>query len=465
MKKRGLLAGLFILFFAEAALLFMAAFQKMDFLQDSVAVNEVLQSVQAGWEKAESGEMEEGQGCVYGENGQAAALDYVVLGLSGKVLWRTKPGLSESINEAVLHRDTILDVEVDGVKSGKLIIYNGSGETFRAGRRNLIVLLAAAMVLQWSIFAGYFFYLEHTVVKPFQKLKGFAERIAGGNLDIPLKMDRKNRFGAFTEAFDLMRSELKRARLAEAKANAEKRELVAKLSHDIKTPVASIKAAAEVGAAVAACSLFGEGAVSGGEPAFDGGGGACSAVGSSHERLWKNYEQIIRKADQIDTLITGLFTAALEELRELPVSPAEFASSELSVILENADYLHRAEIPEIPDCLLLADKLRLQQVFDNLFANSYKYAGTDIEVTANVAAGQESRFLVVSVMDLGGGVGEEELPFLKEKFKRGKNAGEVPGAGLGLSISDYFMRKMGGELILENGEKGLKASVRISLGT
>ena len=48
-----------------------------------------------------------------------------------------------------------------------------------------------------------------------------------------------------------MRSELKKARLAEAKANESKKELVAKLSHDIKTPVASIKAVSEVGIALA----------------------------------------------------------------------------------------------------------------------------------------------------------------------------------------------------------------------
>ena len=81
-------------------------------------------------------------------------------------------------------------------------------------------------------------------------MKDFAERIADGNLDIPLKMDRQNLFGAFTESFDIMRTELKKSRIAEANANESKKELVAKLSHDIKTPIASIKAASEVGAAL-----------------------------------------------------------------------------------------------------------------------------------------------------------------------------------------------------------------------
>ena len=70
---------------------------------------------------------------------------------------------------------------------------------------------------------------------------------------------------------------------------------------------------------------------------------------------------------------------------------------------------------------------------------------------------------MVAIEDFGGGVSEEELPFLKEKFKRGENAGKVSGAGLGLYISDYFMKEMGGELEVANGKRGLRVSVRIRM--
>lgn len=260
-------------------------------------------------------------------------------------------------------------------------------------------------------------------------MKRFAERIAGGDLDIPLEMDRGNLFGAFTESFDLMRAELRKARLAEARASAGKRELVAKLSHDMKTPVASIKAAAEVGEAL-----------------------------SQDEKNRENYARIVRKADQISTLLTNLFSAALEELQELSVTPSDMKSGELRTLLANADYLRRAEIPAVPDCLLYADRLRLQQVFDNLFANSYKYADTEIKCAVWLAEG----CLAVSIEDRGGGADASELPFLKEKFRRGSNTGGIEGAGLGLYISDYCMKKMGGRLDIENGSAGLKVTVRIA---
>ena len=269
-----------------------------------------------------------------------------------------------------------------------------------------------------------------TIIRPFHKLKGFAERVASGNLDIPLEMDRRNLFGAFTESFDIMRSELKKARIAEAHANASKKELVAKLSHDIKTPVASIKAVSEVGLTV-----------------------------TGNERDKANYTQIIGKADQINTLVSNLFSATLEELQQLTVTPTNIESRKVKTMLENADYMHRAAIPDIPECLIFADGLRLQQVFDNIFANSYKYAKTDIIVTAQ----KTDKHLNISIEDFGGGVLPEELPTLKEKFKRGSNSANTEGAGLGLYISDYFMKEMQGELNIENGEHGLKVTVTLSL--
>ena len=134
-------------------------------------------------------------------------------------------------------------------------------------------------------------------------------------------------------------------------------------------------------------------------------------------------------------------------------------SKQVQTMLENADYLRRAVIPDVPECLVFADALRLQQVFDNIFANAYKYANTEIAV----AVGRTDGHMDITIEDFGGGVEAEELPVLKEKFKRGSNSANTEGAGLGLYISDYFMKEMRGELNIENGVDGLKVTVSILL--
>ncbi len=417
MRKRTFLASLLFLFITEVFALLLLAHQDIGFAQDAVSVNEAVHTVQMDWGRMES-------------HKNPTRLDYVVLDREGKVRFRSKPGLSESMNEAVIHRDTVLDIQVDGFLVGKMIVYNDSARQFWRWKQAVALVILACSFIQCGLCAGYYVYLHRAMIKPFRQLKGFAERVAGGNLDVPLEMDRHNLFGAFTESFDIMRSELKAARKAEAKANADKKELVAKLSHDIKTPVASIKAASEVGAAL-----------------------------TGNERQQDNYRQIIRKADQIDALVTNLFTAALEDLKQLPVTPEDINSQVIGALLKNADYLHRAAVPDMPACMVYADKLRLQQVFDNIFANSYKYAGTDIEIEAY----QDGSQLAIQIEDSGGGVSSEEILTVKEKFRRGSNVGKLEGAGLGLYISDYFMKEMHGGLAVENGRKGLRVTVMVLL--
>lgn len=417
MKKRLFLISFILVLIAEIIALIVFAVQTPDFSQDTVAVNRIVRSVANDFDAWEN-------------HKNSTELDYVVLDVDGKPVYRTKEGLSESLNTAIAHRDTVLDIEKNGERVGKVIIYNDGAKTLQAQKRTAITVLSVAIAVNGALCIGYAVYIHFTVIRPFNKLKGFAERVAGGNLDIPLEMDRQNLFGAFTESFDIMRSELKSARIAEAQAQQSKKELVAKLSHDIKTPVASIKAVSEVGLAVA-------------------------TIGKDRA----NYTQIIGKADQINTLVTNLFTATLEELQQLTVTPTHIESGRIKSMLENADYLHKAEIPDIPDCLVYADGLRLQQVFDNIFANSYKYAKTEITVTAE----NTDKYINIAVEDWGGGVPEEELPVIKEKFKRGSNSANTEGAGLGLYISDYFLKEMGGELKIENGDHGLKATVILRL--
>lgn len=417
MKFKAFLIVMIVIFLAEIFILVRFGSYGGDFLQNAVEVNEAVQSVRDDWGNIAA-------------HKNVTDLDYTVLDGGGKVIFRTGRGLSESVNEAVIHRDTILDIEINGDVLGKIIIYNDSPQTLWDGRKKSAAVLIFAAALQLVCFAVYSVYLYRRVVKPFGKLEDFAERVAGGNLDIPLEMDRGNIFGAFTESFDIMRSELKKARLAEARANAEKKELIAKLSHDIRTPVASIKAASEVGAAIA-----------------------------ESEKSRSNYMHIIHKADQINTLVTNLFSATLEELKQLTVEPTDMKSCEISEMLTGSDYFHYAKIPVVPDCLIYADKLRLQQVFDNIFANSYKYANTEISVEISL----KNNFLQIVVEDFGGGVPQKELPLLKEKFKRGENAENVEGAGLGLYISDCFMNEMKGSLDIENGTHGLAVTVNTKL--
>jgi signal transduction histidine kinase len=167
-----------------------------------------------------------------------------------------------------------------------------------------VCLLAAGYVFMFVLYYNY--------IRPFHELQHFTTEIAKGNLDVALPMHKANMFGAFTESFDIMRDELAIAREREYQANVSKRELVAQLSHDIKTPVASIKAMSEVLEA--------------------------KSQQSGDEFMGTKVKSIGAKADQIDALVNNLFASTLKELEQLEVNAIETESTAIKTLIVNADY-------------------------------------------------------------------------------------------------------------------------------
>ena len=113
----------------------------------------------------------------------------------------------------------------------------------------------------------------------------------------------------------------------------------------------------------------------------------------------------------------------------------------------------------IEKCNIFVDKLRLQQVFDNIYINSYKYADTDITVESYI----KDDNLIIIISDEGDSITDEELPLLLEKFKRGGNVKDKDGVGLGLYISRELLRKMNGDLEIENKHPGFSVIIKLRI--
>lgn len=336
------------------------------------------------------------------------------------IILRTQNDYSNDLYRAIRNSDIILDY-MEGDKLFGKIIFPSNSNTFFKMQRRLQVVIAGAFLVITIILYSVAFYINRRILHPFKKLERFAENISIGNLDIPLVMDRANYFGAFTESFDLMRDELKRARQGEYEANISKKELVAELSHDIKTPVATIKAL---------CELL--------------------EVKVKEEDTVSKLQTINQKADVIDKLISNMFHATLEELEVLKIEPQEEFSTILIPMIEDLNYYGKINMKnKLPECLIYCDKLRLNQVIDNIIQNSYKYADTNIDVTF-----YENRHSIeIEIRDYGCSISESDLPLVFEKFYRGANASSHSGSGLGLYLAKQFMEGMNGavECRVEDG--------------
>ena len=116
---------------------------------------------------------------------------------------------------------------------------------------------------------------------------------------------------------------------------------------------------------------------------------------------------------------------------------------------------------ELPRILIHTDAKRLSQVIGNIISNSYKYAGTEIDVSYR----QVDDYLELKIRDHGPGVPEDELSLITNKFYRGRDWADSreEGSGLGLYIAKLLMEKMDGELLVENADKGLLITLMIPL--
>ena len=267
------------------------------------------------------------------------------------------------------------------------------------------------------------------ILRPFDELQDFAEEIANGNLDKEIQYKRVNMFGEFTWAFDHMRNELIRSRKCEAEAIENNKTVIATLSHDIKTPIASIRGYAEA---------------------------LTMNMDSTPERRERFAEVIMRKCDDVTKITNDLFLHSIHDLDKLTLCADDIELADaLPAIVESlsGNMSDIKVIGAFPAGTTVGDAGRIAQVVENIITNSRKYAaGSDITIASSIDA---DNYYIVSISDQGPGILNADMPFIFNKFYRGANVEDAPGAGLGLYIVKFIMEQMQGKVVLESSREGL----------
>jgi signal transduction histidine kinase len=336
-----------------------------------------------------------------------------------RILPVSSPDYYSLLYRSIDNGDIIQDY-LEGDRLLAKVIFERNDDSLLLIKKQVLLICFLLIGIALAVLNLTFLIIYLRVLRPFKRLKRFATNISVGNLDIPLYMQKDNYFGAFTESFDILREELKKARESEYQANRSKKELVASLSHDIKTPVATINALCEI-----------------------------LEIRLQQDENLEKIRTIHQKSNMIDRLISNMFHATLSDLQVLKVEQTEEPSTILSDIFHDMGQIYPLVIQnELPECLIICDKLRLTQVIDNLLNNSAKYAGTPIHITYR----DLEEVILIEVRDFGTAVTDEDLPLVCEKFFRGSNATEKTGSGLGLYLSKQFMEGMGGSLLCERNQ-------------
>jgi two-component system OmpR family sensor kinase len=304
--------------------------------------------------------------------------------------------------------------------------------------RRLIAVEAAAVLAVLGVLGLVMWWVIHLGVRPVQRMTETAGAIAAGDLS-----QRVPEGTPGTEAGDLgvalngMLGRIEEAFDERAASEARLRRFVADASHELRTPVSTIRGYAE---------LYRVGALQ--EPA------------ALDDAMRRTEQEAVRMGALVDDL---LHLARLDQGRPVERAPVDLVPLAVDAVRDAQAVAPDRSLRAVTDTavVVLGDRARLHQVIANLVANALVHApGTPIEVQVHAASGQA----VIEVADGGPGMSDEDAARAFERFYRADSSRSrhQGGSGLGLSIVDATVRALGGRTTLTTAP-GAGTTVRIEL--
>lgn len=277
-----------------------------------------------------------------------------------------------------------------------------------------------------SLFAvGFLLWVSVRILKPFQRLRDVPYELSKGNLTVPLSENKNRYFGKFTWGLDMLRAYVEKQKQIALKEQRDKKTLVLSLSHDIKTPLSVI----ELYAKALERNLY-----------------------KDENKQKEVATHIVDNCNEIKKYVSEIVSVSFEEAVEIEVSEGMFYLSELvdgiSTFYAEKLKLLKTEftVGSYTNVLLNGDKERSIEAVQNIIENAIKYGdGKKIAVSFL----EEDGCILVTVINSGCTLSENELPHVFESFWRGSNVGTHEGNGLGLYICRQIARKQGGDLFAE----------------
>ena len=293
--------------------------------------------------------------------------------------------------------------------------------------------LLLTMLLFASLLAvGFSLYGAAPLARRVDQLRRGTARLAGGDLGAKVQVEGSDELASLAEDFNRMAQDLSQAAAREREAERARRDLIAAVSHDLRTPLASTRALIE---AVA-------------DGVVEDPGTQARYLASARSELEK-LGRLVDDLFELSRIDAGALQLNLEE-----ASLRDLISDTLSGFRHQAESKGVRLVGEVSDGVdpVLANPPRLQRVLYNLVSNALRH--TPADGTIVLRAEPHETLVHVEVSDTGEGITPEDLPRVFERSFRGERSrtrGETgDGAGLGLAIARGLIEAHGGEISVES---------------
>jgi len=282
-----------------------------------------------------------------------------------------------------------------------------------------IILVGTALALVFWIYWGVF--------HPVDELNDAMQNIADGNLEFQLSKDihTTGEIAELGENYELMRLRLKESTEEKLLREEQTREMITNISHDLKTPMTTIKGYAEA---------------------------LCDGVAATPEKQQKYLRTILTKTEAMDKLVNELFVYASIDNGQITynfmkIDVDEFFTGAMQGRYELEEkgiklkYSYNAEA----GAQIIADPQQLKRVVDNIIGNSVKYMDkTDAFIDVRIQ--DLNSQIQIDIEDNGCGIASTDLPRVFERFYRTDASRNSlrGGSGIGLSIVKRIVEDHGG---------------------
>ena len=285
--------------------------------------------------------------------------------------------------------------------------------------------------------------LMRPTIKSLERLRKQARDISKNNISTMDEIVAPSEFKELSQDFNAMSAKLKETFKSLKDSENEKDEIIAQLSHDIKTPITSIKATVE---------------------------GILDGI-IAPEEISNYLGTIDRQTDRLNNLVEELSYLSLNQVNKVETEQETIfldqllieTMSEFQLTLEREK--RKVAIDVTPTgAKIISDRDKLSRIVYNLINNALKYSqeGTPLKVSARF----ESNEVTISVTDSGLGISTEELQNIFRRLYRveGSRNMNTGGHGLGLYIAQELAHQLNGEIRVKS-EYGIGSTFSLVLKT
>lgn len=293
----------------------------------------------------------------------------------------------------------------------------------------LLAIILLVFASGMAMVLGYF--LSSTITERIHELKDAAEKLAQGDLNSRVPVQGNDEVSVLANAFNQMAEQLQAVDQKQRELDAMRRDLIAWVSHDLQTPLTSMRAILEA---------------------------VADGVVDDPETVTRYLNTAQREVQNLSVLIDDLFQMAQLDAGGFPLNKAQSSLSDLvSDTLESFTELAKQQNitlegnvdPDVDPVHM--DTQAIGRVLNNLIGNALRHT---VRGRVSVWVRRSNQGVEVTVSDTGVGIRAEDLSRIFERFYRGdasrsRNRG-TGGAGLGLAIARGIVRAHGGDIKVES---------------